>query len=214
MATYAQQSAPASSGGFALIGSTPTVGAAWADTSNGYGGASAFYKNDGVTYWNSTEWEVVQIPTNAGNADGYVEGVFTAEGDDWIFIVHARCQASGQRYQLTLSGSSGNSWISLESGGGGFPGTVVATTTHGVASSNRTQHTIRLTFTGSSFEGSLDGAAAFISGTNGTLTAAGYAGIGGRSTRFHTMVGVDTTGGAAATTPPPLPRFNLAILNH
>lgn len=199
MARYAQQVAPASAGGGNLIGWVPTVGAAWQDCPNGYGGAGSFFKQDGSPFWGTTEWEMTRIPTNSGNADGYVEGVFTPAGDDWIMSVFLRSQVDGQRYQLTLSGSSGNSWISLESGAGGFPGTVVAATTHGIAASNRGTHTIRLTATGTGFEGSLNGAAPFITGTNATLAAVGYAGQGGRSLSFRSLDAFDTTGGG---TPP------------
>lgn len=204
MTRYAQQVAPATSGSGNLIGTTPTVGAAWEDCPNGYGGSGGFFKSEGNAYWSTSDWEMCRIPTNAGNADGYVEGVFTPTGDDWIMSVLARCQADGQRYQLTLSGSSGNAWISLESAAGGFPETIVATTTHGLAAGNRSTHTIRLNFTGSSFDAQLNGASAFMSGTNATLTASGYAGAGGRSVSFASMDALDTTAGAGPVITGPL----------
>ncbi len=201
MTKYAQQVAPASSGSGSLIGWVPTVGAAWQDCPNGYGGVGSFFKLDGNAFWNTNEWEMARIPTNSGNADGPVEGVFQPDGDDWIMSVFMRGQTDGQRYQLTLSGSSGNSWISLESGAGGFPGAVVATTTHGIAASNRGTHTIKLEATGTGFVGSLNGTP-FISGTNATLAAGGHAGQGGRSVRFISLDANDTTASGPVITGP------------
>lgn len=167
-----------------LVGSTPTVGAAWALTSSTYQ-SNTYYQQSGVsyTYPNGSVWGIAHIPTTAASADDPVTVKFTPAADNWIAGLCIRIDGSGNRYELTLR-YDGNAYLGHQLAADAWQTTPIGSATaHGIAASNRTQHTIELIPTGTSLVVKVDGAT-LMTETNSAISAAGYGGMHGREALF------------------------------
>jgi hypothetical protein len=166
-----------------LVGLTPTVGAAWATVSSTYQ-SNSYWQPTGVGYcYPYGPLGIAKIPTTANSADDPVTVKFTPVADSWIAGVCIRIDGSDNRYELTLH-NNGNAYLAHQLAADAWQTTPIGSATaHGIAASNRTQHTIELIPTGTSLVVKVDGTT-IMTETNSAISAAGYGAMLGREAFF------------------------------
>lgn len=200
-----------SSGSFILArpadvgGDWRSVNGAWGTGDAGISGGSVVFGADGVLFYANDA---------AIDANQTLSGTFTPTADNWIFALMPRVQAGDSAYLIVVS--PGSVSVNIKGAGGGWISSTMDTLSTGaanIAAGDRSAHTVSVDLSGSTFVVVVDGTTLDFGGavTDGTITAAGEAGFGGRSCTCTVFTADDDSGGGGSFKAAWLPRNQSSI---